>query len=112
MLPVLLTVPKSPEDWNLFSFHHRQSHDLIVQSIMSQLQVSLPIYVIDPITLEQPQQWLIANQQFHEDMDSTLNVEGSNLQDVDFNNERQLQAWIYLHWQEHQTAEALLGIAS
>lgn len=112
MLPVLLTVPKSPEDWNIFSFHHRQSHDLIVRAIFQQTGVSLTDYVIDPIALQQPKEWLIANQQFHEDMDSTLNVQGSNLQDVDFKDERQLQAWIYLHWQEHNTAETLLGIAS
>ena len=85
---------------------------MIVQALNAQKKLSLIDYLIDPITLDQPQLFLVQNQQYHQDMDSTLGVQASDLEDVDFEDDHQLQAWIYLHWQEHVTAETILGIAS
>jgi hypothetical protein len=112
VLALLLNVPKSLEDWARFSFHHRQSHELIVKAIAKQKSIDLPVYIVDPISFQEPRLFLEANQQFHQDMDNALGVQSTDLEDVNLQDERQLQSWIYLHWQEHVTAENALGISS
>lgn len=112
MLPVLLNTPRSQGEWDRWGFHHRASHDVIIQAVQSQLGVNLQSYVIDPVTLKQPKLWLEANQALHTDMDSVLGVQSSDLEDVNLSDQRQLEAWLYLHWQEHVTAEAKLKVAS
>lgn len=71
---------------------------------------NLPDYVIDPIPREDVKGWLENNQNFHNDMNGQLNLQGSDLQDVDFNDQKQLQSWIFLHYQEHNSAEQALEI--
>jgi hypothetical protein len=112
LLALLLNRPRNAEDWTRWSFHHRASHDAIVRAVQNTFSVTLPTRIIDPINFEYPKLFLEANQQNHQDMDNLLGVQSADLEDVDLNDERQLQSWIYLHWQEHQTAETRLGIAS
>lgn len=112
MLAVLLNKPHTLEEWNVYSFHHRQSHLAIIQAIKAQQNVTLPDYQIEPINFAAPRLFLEANQQFHTDMDNQLKAQASDLEDVNLADDHQLQAWIYSHYLEHQTAEARLGIAS
>jgi hypothetical protein len=112
MLPILLNTPKTPQEWNEYTFHHRTSHELIIQAIMAKNGVILPIYPIDPFPPTAPIQWLESNQQYHTDMNGILGLPGSDLEDVNLTEERQLQPWTYLHFLEHQTAENFLGISS
>lgn len=112
MLPVLLNVPASKEDWDRWSFHHRTSHDLINKAIFSDQAVLLPDFILDPIDLEEPKLFIEANQLAHSSMNNALLLPGSDLEQVDLDDQRQLQAWIFLHYQEHRTAERRLGIAS
>lgn len=113
MLPILLNRPKDVEDWNRFTFNHRSSHELIRQAINKKFSVFLPDYQIDPFPFDvAPKQWLQNNQQYHTDMNSLLNTPGSDLEEVNLDNPRELEAWIYLHWQEHNVAENKLGIGS
>ena len=47
-------------------------------------------------------------QQSHEDFNSFLNLQSSDIEELDINNPQQLQAWIYLQYQELNSAcEAL-----
>jgi len=110
MLAALLNVPHSPTDWSRFSFDHRDSHDRIRAAINAQKNVSLTDYQIDPINPNNVQQFLDNNAQLHIDMNSALNLQSSDLGDVDFRDEKQLRAWIILHYQEHYDAEQALGV--
>ena len=112
MLALLLVPPRSPQDWSHWSFHHRASHDAIRKAIRDQLSVTLPEYVIDPIPNAAPRNFLENNQSAHTDMNDALNRPASDLENVDFTDEGQLRAWIYLHWQEHNVAENALHIGS
>ena len=56
MLAALLNTPKSAEDWNRYTFHHRTSHDLIRRAIASQRNVNLASYLIDPMAFQHPEQ--------------------------------------------------------
>jgi hypothetical protein len=112
MRAALLNTPRSQEEWLRWSFHHRGSHDLIRSTIRQQNSVNLSDYIIDPISFQQPHGWLENNTQLHTDMNGVLGKPGVDLEDLDFQNDHQLRAWIYLHYQEHLTAETTLGICS
>jgi hypothetical protein len=112
VLAALLNTPKTDEDWARFSFHHRSSHEAIRVAIAANRGVSLPSYSLDPIPFNAFQQWLEWNQQAHTDMNNVLQRQGTDLEDVNAQDERQWRAWVYLHFLEHQTAETTLGIAS
>ncbi len=106
MIALLLNKPQSYEDWARWAFHHRNSHAAIIAALRQQANVSLPEYILDPINFNEPRLFLEANQQAHVDMDQYLGVQSSDLEDVDLKNDRELQSWIYLHWQEHQTGNS------
>lgn len=110
MLSSLLNIPETEDEWNIWSFHHQDSHRRIIDAISAQRGVNLGQYIFDPIDLENPQTFLDRNARAHTDMNSTLNLGGSDLQNVDFENERQKAAWWWLHYNEHLAAERALGI--
>lgn len=110
MLANLLNVPTSDAEWQIWSFSHRDSHVRIRQAIQTQKGVVLPDYQLDPIFPQDMQGWLQRNSQTHNDMDGALGAQGTDLLDVDFNDEKQVQAWMFSHYQEHFTAEQALGI--
>lgn len=109
MLACLLNTPKSNEDWARWGFHHRQSHDAIVQAING-LGRSLTTYQLDPVLLNKD--WLDRDQQAHNDFNSALRISGADLTEVNFKKPNEVEAWIWLEFQEHFVAERALGISS
>jgi hypothetical protein len=112
MLALLLNMPQGAEEWSRWAFHHRASHDLIRQAIKVQLGINLPDYVLDPIPGNAVQNFLENNHSAHIDMNGVLNRPSVDLEDVDFEKENELRAWIYMHWQEHNVVENTLKIGS
>lgn len=111
-LAALLNIPKSPEDWNWWSFNHRLEHDRLRQAIQSKTNgtVNLFQYQLDPIDFTDVTEWLARHQQAHDDFNEVLSLQGVDLEGADFSDSNQLQSWIYLQWQEHNTANVALGI--
>lgn len=110
MLPLLYNVPKSQEDWNIWSLSHQASHTKILQAIKTQKSKSLSQYQLDPIPFNAFDIFLNNNQQAHNDMLNALGISGSDLQEVDVKNENQLRAWIALHAREHLDVEMALKV--
>lgn len=113
MLANLVTVPQTAQDWALWGFAHRDHHLLIRNAIQAQVGINLQTYDLDPVPFNDPDalfNWLERNQLAHNDMDTTLNLQGSDLGSVDFSNANQAQAWVYLHLMEHTAAGDKLGI--
>lgn len=108
----LLNIPKDKNSWDKWSFAHRDHHDRIRQAIRQQSNGAdnLVQYQLDPIPADEVSDWLSRNQQSHDDMNQVLRLQGVDLEGVDFKNSQQLEAWIYVHWQEHSTAALALGI--
>jgi hypothetical protein len=106
----LLFVPQSSEDWSIWSFSHRDQHQLIRNAIQTKYGTNLDFYPIDPIDLTAFENFLNYNQQAHDDMNGVLGTRGSDLLQVDYKNRSELEAWVYLHYQEHYTASAALGV--
>lgn len=110
MLVSLLNTPKNQSDWELFAFSNRDQINQIRKAILQQKGVNLIEYQVYPISAEAIQGFLEANQQAHSDFNSALGLPGSDLKEVDVRDERQLQAWTYLNYQELYSASAALGI--
>lgn len=72
--------------------------------------VKLFDYQLDPISFDDVTNWLARNQQAHDDFNQALGLNGVDLEGVDFTDQKQLQAWVYLVWQEMQTAQQQLNI--
>ena len=110
MLPAIANTPRSPSQWQLWAFDHRDSHQRIIAAIQSQKGVALTPWQIEPINPNDVVSFLNNNSTLHDDMNRALGQPGSDLQDVDFKDDRQLEAWIKLHYVEHYNAETVLGI--
>lgn len=108
----LLNVPKNDQDWEIFFFSHRDSHDKIRKAIQAQTSTSINLtdYVIYPVDQNHLSDFLQDNQSLHSDMNGILGLQSSDLQDVDLQQENQKVAWFYSHYLEHQSAEIKLGI--
>jgi hypothetical protein len=110
LLPGLENIPRNPDEWNRWSFDHRDSHNRIRAAILTQFGVSLTDYQIDPIDPNNTTQFLQNNSSLHGDMNGVLKLQSSDLEDVNLGDQSQLTAWIRLHDQEHRYAELKLAI--
>jgi|ERR1700722_5152295 len=110
MLPALENTPRTPDQWRSWAFDHRDSHDRIRAAVLTQKSIVLIDHQVEPINPNDVASFLQNNTTLHNDMNSVLGQPGSDLQDVDFTDDRQLEAWIKLHYVEHYNAENALGI--
>lgn len=109
MIATLLTVPKTAADWAIFSFAHAQVHQQI-RAGLAAYGVPTGDYVLDPIPPGNIEEWLIRVQEAHIEMNDALGLQSNSLEGVDFNVPSQVQAWIYLNWQEDNAALAALKL--
>ena len=94
-----------------FSFSNASLHALQNQAIFVGTGRELSSYVLDPIpTGENLVNWLEAHQDIHNQVNAILGIAGNDLTDVDFNNQEQVAAWVWLHAEEHRQAVQKLGI--
>lgn len=110
MLSSLLSAPHTTQEWQRWSLAHRFDHDLIRQTIQANGGPNLTQYQLDPIPVTDFPSWLERNQQSHIDFTSVIGLQNTDLSTLDPRNDAQLQAWIYVHWLEHQSAHQKLGI--
>jgi len=110
MLVTLLNTPKTLKDWEIWSFANRDIQFQIRQAIQRQRNVNLQEYQLSPINFDRFQDYLYNNQQGHNDFNSELDLQSSDLSSVDIKDEKQLQNWIYLGYKELQNACQVLKI--
>lgn len=89
---------------------HFQDHLEIMQAIQKQKNVRLTEYLIDPWMDADKEGILERHQQFHDDMNQQLNLNGNDLSSVDFQKQNEVQAWVSLNYFEHNAARTALGI--
>lgn len=105
-----MVVPRSQQEWDRWSYHHRGDHAEIIAAIQAQKNIELFSYPVDPIPFNHLPQWLEANAQMHQDFNTTLGLQASDLDAMDPKEPDLLKNWIYLHWLEHSSARQALGI--
>lgn len=114
MLAMLLDFPPDEgikgSGLNVWSLHHARDHDDIIQAIQDQYSIILPVYPIDPMVFTNDSMFFLRNQQLHNDLLSVLGIAGTDISSIDFNDDSQVQAWLFIHWSEHRDARTALGI--
>jgi hypothetical protein len=105
----LVEIPHDQASWDRWSWHHRQSHDAIIAKLQT-MGRPLANYIVEPINWNATELFLQNNSQLHLDMTAALGLQSVDLEDVDLRNQNQLQAWIWLHFQDHRNVEAALGL--
>ena len=111
MLPALSNIPHSDEDWKIWAWHHRDSPNRIRRALKKVYGVDLTDYQVEPINPNDMSSFLQNNSALHDDMNSTLGLQSTDLQDADITKPNELASWIKLHAQEHYYAESKLGAA-
>jgi len=109
----LVDLLRTPEDAHAlmdWSFAHRIEHERIRDAIQAQASINLPSAVIEPINIDDMQNWLTRHQALHADFTGVLNIQSSDLETVKFDDLKQRRAWIELHYFEHFLANSVLGI--
>lgn len=100
----------TPQGFRQWVWDNAQDHIEIVTGIHQLTGTALNQYIIDPFPEREPGVWLATHQSAHDDMNQFLGLPGNNLQTVDFKNRQQLEAWLWLHWQEHAAVRNAIGI--
>lgn len=106
----LLNVPKDQSSWELWSFANKDIQTQIRQAIQTKKNINLQEYDLYPISFNDFEGWLFRNSQGHNDFNSALNLQSSDLTSVNIKDEKQLQIWIYLGYQELFSACSVLNI--
>ena len=106
----LINVPRTKQEWDSWSFNHKIQHDNINRAIQAKKGKDLTTYILDPINQEDPEIFLQNNSQMHISICSLLNIEGSDLTNVNWQDDKEIGNWIYLHWLEHSNFNTALGI--
>lgn len=99
-------------DFSAFAFANADHHTLVTQAINQNLPASqaLTFYILDPIPDFDLQNWLRRHQQSHNDINSALGIQGTDLTDVNFKKQDEREAWAELHASEHIQWQLSTGI--
>lgn len=106
----LYNVPKTPQDFHSWSFAHMAHHRAEVEAIFARTGIQLPIYVLDPVDLENPGVFMYQHQQMHNAIDALTGVDGYDLTDVNLQEDREFSGWIFLNAQLHYNEATVLGV--
>lgn len=109
-LAQLLYPPPTPQGLGDFMFSHNQHHIAIIRGLKQVKNVDATLYQIYPFNPKDLENWLQAHQQLHSDYESVLQIQGNDLSEVDFKNQKQFDAWLFLNFSSHRSAAQLLGV--
>lgn len=107
-LPTVLYPPPDERGFDTWFFDNHAQHVSINQAAAKQ-NLQIGSYLIYPATLASITDFLEQHQRWHNDMNAALGIAGNDLSQVDFNNDKEKDAWMFLHYQEHLAAVTKLG---
>ena len=102
--------PPTPEGWKEWTWNHLVHHQAIIYAAKTVKNVDLTQYNIWPFNPDDAENWLLQHQNFHNDMDTLYQVNGSDLSTLDFTNKRDVDAWLFTNFQEHADVAQLCGL--
>ena len=109
-LPNIFYPPPGDDGWKEFWFFHFQDHLEIMQKIQKFKNVKLTEYPIAPWMNEGKDVILELHQQYHNDLNEQLGLNGNDLSSLNFEKQGEVRSWVYLNYEEHYNARRKLGI--
>lgn len=110
MLADLMNVPSTDEDWQIWGLAHELIHQQMIEAIAAAGGGQLQQYQLYPFSTDRMDDFLERNQRAHADINELLNLNSTDLLEVDFEDERERAAWVKIHHQEHFDMAQRLGI--
>jgi hypothetical protein len=111
MLAALFNIPDDEREFGVFSFHNQDQHFQVVNAIAATKDVTLPLFPLDPIPLQDLEGWANIHQAAHNDVNGALGLAGFDLSSIDVNNPAEFAAFIQLHAKEHVLWASMLGLS-
>lgn len=106
----LYNIPSTDEERAFWGFAHMAHHRDINRRIYELVKIALPEYILDQIDPNDVGQWEYQHQIMHDNQNQLLNIAGQDLTGVDWKNQNELAAWIFLNADEHVQASNILRI--
>jgi hypothetical protein len=106
----LYNVPRSPQEWSVWTFSNANSHILIVQAMRDQLKVKgLETFALDPLPQTDFANFLLRHQVMHNQL-AILGIAVSDYTGVNPEDLQGLEFLWFLHGNEHRLAHQRLRI--
>lgn len=96
------------QEWAHANWQHHQG---ILIGLKQVLNLDATMLRIWPWSGKWDADWLQQHQEMHNVMTSALGVPSVDLSDVDYKNRRQLDAWFFSHFIEHQAVASRLALS-
>lgn len=109
-LAALLYPPPTPSGWTEWVYQNLTHHQAVINAARDTGKGSLILYQIWPWNPHAAQDWLLQHQSQHDDMNTLYGVNGSDLSTLNFDDKREVDAWLQLHFYEHQDVAARCGV--
>src|SRR5262245_12981259 len=110
-LAALFNVPLNEAELSAWAFAHAVHHNDMAQAIQTTYSISMPSFILDPISLQDAGVWAEQHQEVHRQMRTVLNISGFDLSEVDWRNPERLASWIQANAAEHVQAAGILNVA-
>lgn len=110
LFSLLTWLPEDENDRNRWTFSHSTEHLAIINAVRAQKGVSLVEFLLDPFEPAAEETWLMSHQQAHDQFNDVLGLPGSDLQSYDFKTPQGRKELAFLHFREHQAANAALAL--
>lgn len=98
------------EEW---LFAHNLHHLAIIKAMKQVRDIQLPERQIYPVNVNDPASvavFLREHQSLHNDFGAILGIQGNDIANVDFSQEKQREAWFFLNLVGHRAAAEALGL--
>lgn len=99
--------PRSLEQWAL---HHAAEHDQVRQAIRTQKLTVIPAHELYPINWKDWEAWAMRHQLATNEENGVLGIAGTDLQGVNFRNEKDAAEWHFNHFRDHFARRTALKI--
>jgi len=97
----LFNVPDTDDELSTWSFSHAAHHRDIAAAAFKKFNVTLLQSILDPFD-PSDQGWFERHQAMHFSMNLLFGIASYNLEEVNWDNQDERNAWIYLNGLEHR----------
>lgn len=106
----LANVPRTDEQRAEWAFAHMAHHRDIAEKIYVLVKLALPEYILDPIDINDTSTWEYQHQLMHDNQNAILGIDGQDLTGINWKDQNELAAWVFLNFNEHYQASNILEV--
>lgn len=106
----LYNIPTDDASMQFWSFAHMAHHRDMIRVVQQTLNIGLEEFILDPVNLSDPVQFLDQHQQMHNQLDALFGISGFDLTEVNWADAGQRSGWIWQNAQLHLQEATATGV--